>query len=277
MNVIFSLYVDINESDLSKDPKTNIKDKVAKYQFQSKYEMLVQGQLHYARSIGAEYVHFTADSEWDLFLTLYSTKYPYLSHYDIINFYKHYLMLKLADSYKNICYFDLDIIPNTTENIFTAFDIQTSFAVPDSNTDALWGKFNIKKYDHDHRNPATKYWNAHAMLSNDDLDGDQNVYNTGIMIASSDVIKQLDYFGSFDEDMQLMTSLKHDPDSLYPKPIQSVFNYDNETLFSYKVIKNNVKTTLLDNDWHCALKDGMEAPPAKMYHVIDKYFERFFK
>ena len=74
-----------------------------------------------------------------------------------------------------------------------------------------------------------------------------------------------------------MTFLKNDPDSIYPKAVQRVFNYDNETLFSYKVIKNNLPITIIDDDWHCVLKDGMDIDSAKMYHVIDKKFARFFK
>jgi len=277
MNVIFSIYVDIDENDFAGNPKAQIKDKIAKYNFKQYHLQLIDRQVDYAKSIGAEYKHFTADDNYKSFLNQYRQKYPMLSHYDIVNFYKHKVMRDLADSYDAVCYFDLDIVPNTQLSIFELFDIQTMFGVPDSNRDATWGKMVTTKYNHDIRNPATKYWNAHAMLTNDDLDGDQNVYNTGIMVASSNVIKQLNYFGSFDDDILLMTSVKHELHTLYPLAIQQVFNYDNETLFSYKVIKNDVKTLLLGNDWHCVLKDGTEAPPAKMYHVIDKDFSRFFK
>lgn len=275
MKVIFSLYVDLPE-DLNADPATFTKDKVSKYQFEHRHQQLVDRQRQYAEQIGAEYIHLFNDKECLAHMDWIQNKYPYLSPFDAVNFLKHNVMFELAKQYDHVCYFDLDIIPNTSDNIFEAFPKET-FNVPVSNADALWGKINLLKYKHDIRNPATKYWNAHAMLSHDDLPADQNVYNTGIMLATSDLIRELDYFDTFDEDLKLMTFLKNDPDSLYPKAIQQVFNYDNETLFSYKVIKNNVPITPITNDWHCVLKDGMETPQAKMYHVIDKLFQRFFK
>lgn len=274
MKVIFSLYLDLPE-DPNADQATFVKDKTTKYQFEHRRHQLVDCHHKYAQQIGVEYIHLLNDQKCLLLMNDLKNKYPYLSPFDIVNFIKHNIMIELSKQYDHVCYFDLDIVPNTSDSIFDAFPLET-FNVPESNTDALWGKLNTNNYKHDIRNPATKYWNAHAMLSHVDLPPDQNVYNTGIMLATSDLITQLDYFGTFTDDLELMTYLKNDPSSIYPKAIQRVFNYDNETLFSYKVIKNNVPITTLGSDWHCALKDGMEAPQAKVYHVIDKYFERFF-
>ena len=184
---------------------------------------------------------------------------------------------ELSKEYDNICYLDLDVIPNTSDNIFTCFDTN-AFAVPDSNQEAHWGKtVESKYYNTCIRNPATKYWNAHAMLNEIGLDPDQNVYNTGIMIASKDTIRKLDYFGDFDKTLELMTHVKTDPSSMYPKNIQRVFNYDNETVFSYKLMSNDVKVQLLDKKWHFPIRDGLYEPGSKFYHVIDKDFTRFFR
>jgi hypothetical protein len=182
-------------------------------------------------------------------------------------------MRLLADSYDQVCYFDLDIIPNTTENVFEAFDLDNYFAVPDSNKEAEWGKVvHPKLYNTCIRNPATKYWNAHAMLADQGYNPDQPVYNTGIMVASSSTIKKLDYFGDFEKILELMTFLKNDPDSMYPNNIQRVFNYDNETIFSYKLIVNDVQSTLMGNQWHHAIDRHVLDPNAKLYHVINKKF-----
>jgi len=275
MKVIFSLYVDLPE-DTNVDLGTIAKDKIAKKQFNNSREQLVERQRQYAKQIGAEYIHLFNDEESLSFIRHTKDKYSYLSHFDVVNFFKHHMMFELAKQYDHVCYFDLDIVPNTSDSIFEAFPLET-FNVPVSNADALWGKISLSTYYHDIRNPATKYWNAHAMLSHEDLPADQNVYNTGIMLATADMIHKLNYFETFEEDMQLMTFLKNDPDSIYPKAVQRVFNYDNETLFSYKVIKNNLPITIIDDDWHYVLKDGMNIDSAKMYHVIDKKFARFFK
>lgn len=74
-----------------------------------------------------------------------------------------------------------------------------------------------------------------------------------------------------------MTLVKHDTDSMYPKNIQRVFNYDNETVFSYMLIVNNVPVTLINKDWHHVIRTGEYDENAKVYHVIDKAFSRFFK
>lgn len=284
-NIIFTIFVDIPEDKIdnpgsySADGKLQQTNKslIAKHNFLKYKDHLVQAQKEYANLVGCEYRVFVADTAYYQFANVFATHYPQISEYDIVNFYKHHLMVELSKSYNKICYFDLDIIPNTTENIFEFFNFDT-FIVPDSNDEAFWGKtVDQKYYNTCIRNPATKYWNAHAMLNEVGLDPDRNVYNTGIMIASNDTIKALDYFGDFDKTLNLMTHVKTDSYSMYPKNIQRVFNYDNETVFSYKLALNNVDVTLLDKQWHFPIKDGHFETNAKFYHVIDKDFARFFK
>lgn len=284
-NIIFTIFVDIPDSKIdnpgsySADGLLQQTDKslIAKHNFLKYKDKLINCQQQYADLLGCEYKVFTADKFYYQFADFFIANYPQISEYDIINFYKHHLMFELSNHYDKICYFDLDIIPNTMENIFECFDFNT-FIVPDSNDEAFWGKtVDSKYYNTCIRNPATKYWNNHAMLSEMGLDPDRNVYNTGIMIASKDVIKALDYFGNFDQTLNLMTQVKTDPHSMYPKNIQRVFNYDNETVFSYMLAINNVDVTLLNKQWHFPIKDGYFESDAKFYHVIDKDFTRFFK
>ncbi len=63
-------------------------------------------------------------------------------------------------------------------------------------------------------------------------------------------INKLDFFGDFDKTMKLMTMLREEKDSMYPKNIQDLFRYDNETIFSYKVKLNEVTIQWLNEDWH---------------------------
>lgn len=284
-NVLFTIFIDIpddkidNPGSYTPDGKLESTNKslIAKHNFLQYKDRLINRQQEYATLIGCDYKVFGADDSYAQFASTFAINYPQISEYDIVNFYKHHLMLELSKQYDKVCYFDLDIIPNTTDNIFERFNFNT-FIVPDSNDEAFWGKtVELKYYNTCIRNPATKYWNAHAMLNEMGLEPDRDVYNTGIMIASKEVIKQLDYFGDFDQTLNLMTDVKTDRRSMYPKNIQRVFNYDNETVFSYKIAMNDVKTTLLDKRWHFPIKDGYYGPDAKFYHVIDKDFTRFFK
>ena len=279
--LIFTIYVNIPDEELdnpghysfdgkfiSTDKSRQTKNLLSTYK-----DRLIDRQREYANAIGAEYKVFERDDLYESFVDWFKDNAPQISQYDIICFYKHHLMLLFADQYDQICYFDLDIVPNTTDSVFDAFDLTNSFVVPDSNKEAEWGKTVAPRlYNTCIRNPATKYWNAHAMLAHQGYEPNQHVYNTGIMLASSNVIKKLDYFGKFQETLELMTFLKQDPNSMYPKNIQRVFNYDNETIFSYKLIDNGIESMLMGNQWHHVIDRDETDPNAKLYHVINKKF-----
>lgn len=284
--IIFSIHIEIPDDELDNPGAFNEhgvkedtnKSAVAKVNFNRFKDRLIAGQMRYAGQVGADYRLRRYDAAYMRFMQSIRDKYPEISYYDIINFYKHHLMLEYAKKYDQVCYFDLDIIPNTSDNIFEAFDLDNYFAVPHSNNEAEWGKkVSPKHFNTCIRNPATKYWNAHAMLNEIGLEPDRDVFNTGIMVASKQIIRKLNYFGDFREHLDLMTQVKHDLLSMYPHSIQRVFNYDNETLFSFLVAKNDVPVQLMGADWHQAVRFADYDPNAKMFHVIDKVFERFFR
>lgn len=245
-----------------------------KNQFIKYKDKLKQKQEEYADAIGTDYILHEYDLEYELFCEMFRREYPQISEYDIINFYKHWLMKVHAESYDCVCYLDFDVIPNTTEDIFLAHD-PLKYACAEQNSDALWGKMcKPEQYNTCIRNPASKYWNAHAMLLEEGYKPDTDVFNTAIMVATKEQIEKLDYFGNFKEVLDLMTELKHDEFSMYPHQIQRVFNYDNETVFAYKRIVNNVDIDYINELWHSRLTTDKTIinPEAKMYHVIHKRF-----
>jgi len=280
MNIIFSIFIDIPEDKLDNpgwyenglQVKTD-KSLNTKIALLNNADELKRRHKEYADSIGAEYILFEYTKEYEKFCELFN---PAISQYDIVNFYKHLLMYELSYKYDNVCYFDFDVVPNTAESIFDTFDMN-KFAVAHSNELAEWGK-NIKasEYNTCIRNPSSKYWNAYAMLLEEDHEPDNDVFNTGIMAASSKVIQKFDYFKDFDRIIELMTKLKHDKDSLYPQNIQRIFSYDNETVFSYLVQTQQTEIDWLPKDWHWIVdmsNKEMIDHRAKLYHVINKQFE----
>lgn len=281
--IIFSIYVDIPNDKLDnpgwfRDDGTQIntnKSEEVKSQLHEFADRLDSNKAQYAKSIGADYILFTDDEQYESFCEMFRKDFPQVSEYDIINFYKHWMMKELAQEYDNVCYMDFDVVCNTTEDIFAAHDLD-KFACAESNAEAAHGKTFIHNYKHCIRNPASKYWNTHAMLSEEGVDSNADVFNTGIMIASKEVLEQLGYFDDFDKTLELMTFLKTDPDTMYPWNIQRVFNYDNETVFGYKVVANQVKIDYMKNEWHCCVLKGQDPIGAKMYHMIGKEFERYF-
>lgn len=282
--VIFSIYIDIPKSKLdnpgSWNNETNTqyqtdKSLLTKNKFLIYKDRLIERQKKYAEICGADYLHFDSKKAYNKFAKWFHEKTPQISEYDIINFYKHYVMRDLADVYKEVCYFDLDVVPQTEENLFEVFDL-SKFHVGDSNLESQWGRnVELKYYNACIRNPASKYYNAKAMAEDANLDPLEDVFNTGIMFANSDVIKQLNYFDTFDFSLNIlnMTYVLTDESSMYPWVIRRSFGYDNETLFSHLINENGVPYELLPEEWHCTTSVKMDT--AKICHVISKNFELY--
>ena len=281
MNIIFSIFIDIPEDKLDNpgwyengvqvktDKSLNTKNAL----YNNRVE-LERRQREYAESLNVEYRLLGNDKEYKDFCK-YMKDYPMISEYDIINFYKHWAMKNFAENYDQVCYLDFDVVPNTDENVFNT--IKSGFGVADSNDLAAWGKnISATKYNTCIRNPSSKYWNTYAMLLEDGLEPENDVFNTGIMVAGYNIIQELGYFHEFEKTLDLMTYLKEEEDSIHPPNIQRVFNYDNETVFSYLVKKREIDIDWLSKEWHYIVdqpKKEMVDTRAKLYHVINKKVE----
>jgi len=281
MKIIFSIFIDIPEDKLDNpgwyekgvQVKTDKSLQTKNALYNNRVE-LERRQREYAESLNVEYRLLGNDKEYKDFCK-YMKDYPMISEYDIINFYKHWAMKNFAENYDQVCYLDFDVVPNTDENVFNI--IQSGFGVAHSNDLAEWGKnISSTKYNTCIRNPSSKYWNTYAMLLEDDMEPENDVFNTGIMVAGYNIIQELGYFHEFDKTLDLMTYLKEEEDSIHPPNIQRIFNYDNETVFSYLVKKRDIGIDWLPNEWHYIVdhpKKEMVDTRAKLYHVINKKVE----
>ena len=281
--IVFSIYIDIPEERLDNPgwydkgiQVTTDKSKVTKLALLDHAERIQESQREYANSIGADYRLFQYDDYYKNFYDKINVDYPEISEYDIINFFKHRVLRDMADEYKYVCYMDFDVIPNTNDCIFASHNVENMLAVAEMNRLAIKGKI-IKAEDYNAciRNPASKYWNTHALLMEEGYDPENDVFNTGIMAGSSEVIKKLDYFKDFDYVIKLMTQVKHDEFSMYPKNIQRVFNYDNETVFSFWIKSRQIEIQYMDKLWHWIVDETITDPKhmdpkAKLYHFINK-------
>lgn len=285
--MIFSIYINIPDDEVDNpaafdhhgNQLETDKSFVTKAKFERWKDELLAAHVRYAGVCDAGYALHGPDHHWDAFKNDMRGRYPQLTTYDIINFYKHHLMLHYSKYADAVCYLDFDVIPNTNEDIFEEFDIDNKFAVAESNDKARWGKeISHRQYNTCIRNPASKYWNAYAMLLDAGYskeEADTDVFNTGIMCASSSVIRKLDYFHDFDLIMSDMKYLKSDTSLFHPNVVRS-FNYDNETVFAFKRVVNDVDIDFLDSDWHHdVVDDEPYTLSAKMLHVINKRFEWF--
>lgn len=174
--------------------------------------------------------------------------------------------------YDEILYLDLDVIPFTDENIFEHFSFKDGVLCRINHE----GKFNVNMGIGSAviRSPKSKWWNARALLLDEGMSGENDVYNTGVVGASTEQLKILNYFENFDDALDMMHDMTSE-DCGYPERIRKLFGYDNETLFSYKMQMNNVNLIELDSDWHFIMnkKRSYITSTAKMVHVISKDFE----
>lgn len=251
----FSIHIEIPDDKL--DNPSNYhgleipKSMMVKQQLLKYHDDLLNNHKEYCDNNNIHYMHFTRDEKYEEFYQ----RFPDLSEYDVINLYKIYLLDELTKEYDHVMYVDFDVYFKQQYNTFDYMPVDYLLCCKKSDKkDILIPTKNIslyfEHYSHDFRNPNTKYWNTHAMLVEEGLPGDNDVFNTGIVLASRYSMEKLDYFSDIDEVISLMKELKEDEYSLYHENLRSQFGYDNETIFSYKIEKNKVPHVDLHDSWH---------------------------
>ena len=223
----------------------------------------------FADSIGADFVLVNKYKEY---YDEMKGKYPFLTTYNIINFYKIFLLYKFSSKYDQILYLDFDVVPNTKENFFEVFDLSKGIAIANNNNKVARIE-DISETSQTIRSPNSKYYNAQAMLLDRELNPKHQVVNTGIVGASKEHIQKLKYFDNFDSDMTEMSRLTKGHD-MYPKKITDFFGWDNETLFAVKIAENDVPIQWLNQKWHYFFSDqGFVPKSVVLCHAINKKFD----
>ena len=276
--VIYSLYIDIPEDELDIFDKDVLKKHQVptnintKKQFKDNYFKLLANKKWYAESIGVSFIMFEYDEDFKNFKTRLQTRYPFITTYNVINFYKIKLLYELAKTYDEILYLDFDVVCLTKDNFFDNWNLDKGIAVFD-NTYKVNTMETITKHTQTIRSPTAKYYNAQAMLLNKNLSPRNKVINTGIIGANKEHINKLKYFDNFDDDIKTMKDLTKNYD-VFPKKIVDFFGYDNETLFSVKLNEHNVPVQWLDNEWHYFFdRQGFIPKETKFVHAINKDFD----
>jgi hypothetical protein len=285
MRFIYSLYIDIPESDLDYQPPYPDDDipktQRTKLQFIENYDKLKEVQQQYAYDISTEYELFEYDDSYKEYHKNFKEKYPMVTEYCIVNFYKIHLLYELSKHYDEILYLDFDVVPHTELDFFDRWNLDKGVAILNNNDDASLKVRNNPIHNimrTTNRSPVAKYWNCRAMLFEEGHQNENDVFNTGIIGINKEHIEKLDYFGNFDKTIELMTNVKNDS-NLYPEPVRNIFGYDNETIWSYKTKVNKVKTQWLDTEWHYFYdpKNYFIPKSSKFIHVINKRFDKVWQ
>jgi hypothetical protein len=276
--IIYSLYIDLPEDELDFFDKNIVKNKqvsrnvITRNQFKKNYDKLKGLQQLYAEQNKCDYILFENDEKFINFKTLFNEKYPYLTSYNIVNFYKIYLLYDLSKKYDEILYLDFDVVPLNNENFFEHNDLSKGIFVLNNN-DKVNKLTDIGENTQTIRSPNAKYYNAQAMLFEKGLSTENDVVNTGIIGINKEHLIKLNYFKDFDDNMNMMTNLKSDT-NMFPKRIVKYFGYDNETLFSLKIKENKVPVKWLSKKWHYFFDWPVYIPnDITFVHAINKRFD----
>ena len=86
MRVIFSVYInfEVNDFETNADLNKNIKN-TDKFNFH--YNFLKNRQVQYSKKIKTKYILFENDSMWKDYKKNFNEKFPFISNYNIVNFY----------------------------------------------------------------------------------------------------------------------------------------------------------------------------------------------
>ena len=294
-NVVYSLHIEI-PPELQVDAGAFYGDDIdknerARLNFLKYEKQLEENKKEYARSIGADYFTFRDSLDYEAFRNEMRSYIPDMSEYNVVNFYKIHCMYELVkNDYDNALYLDFDVVCNTQDSFFDAFNLQVATACAfdqylQDEAHADVDKLRASRSDehvYHYRSPYAKYWNAHAMLMEDGYEPRNNVFNTGIWGGSRVQLLELGYFDDFKELLDGMTQLQEDEFSMYIPQIQKSFGYDNETVMSYRVHSRDLRVfNLSTKTWHHKVNENYHTPEqvnreAKLIHVMNKKFEWFF-
>ena len=300
--VVYSLYIDIPKEEIDIFDKNLLKkgdtpiNINTKNKFKIHYGDLCASKEYYAKQIGADFKMFEYGPDYIVYANQLKEKYPYLTTYNIINFYKIHLMYELGKYYDEILYLDFDVVPIQNINFFEHWDLTKGIAVLNNNHRTLPIE-SVTDTSQTIRSPSSKYFNAQAMLFEKNMSTENDVINTGIVGINKDHLNKLDYFKQFEDNLTLMkhlkiqireeviiddetgeTNIKKHNDkyvtNIFPDKVRQYFGWDNETLFSVKLKENKVPVQWLDDKWHYFLyNQGFIPKETILCHAINKDFD----
>ena len=283
--IIYSFYIDIpkHELDIFDKELPIIKDKkampinlVTKDRLKKHFLRLLVEKEAYAKKLGYDFKLFEYGPDWILFEQQLKHKHPYLTTYNIVNFYKIHLLYELAKQYDEVLYLDFDVVPMQHVDFFEHWDLTKGIAVLNNNDRVLVPE-NVTDTSTTIRSPTAKFYNAQAMLFEKGLSTKNDVINTGIIGASAEHLNTLAYFKDFDKNLKLMTDLTKESD-LHPPRLLKYFGWDNETLFAVKIKENNVPILWLDDKWHYFFSNQKHVPQKVILcHTINKDFDTVWR
>ncbi len=254
-NIIFSVWSDLTEEH------TSVND-YKKKSFQIYKNKLIELQKKYA---------YYCEADYELFK-------PTSTDYVNVQFDKIFKLEELCKYYDNVVYFDLDVIPNTKYNIFNSFNFDNicvyeyAIDITDRKTmrdisDHIQKRGNIPAM-----NRYSKVCAKNAMLLINDIVGNENIVNTGVVCGNKKSVDNL----KFTERMNEMNKILKEAieDNLYPKEMSQSWVKNNEVYFSYILERYKIKFNNIGIQWNYILDNLIFKPTAAAHliHQVNKDF-----
>ena len=252
--IIFSLYTDdVLEHSSVPDYKRN--------QFKKYKNKIIESQKKYAISCDAEYMIFNTD----------------FVDYDLIQFKKIFLLEELTEKYDEIVYFDFDVIPQTPKSIFKSFNLDNICAYGIVKKPSQNQMHSRLKNDSWHKmDMYSKTCAKNAMLLLNDINGNDEMINTGVIAGNKKSIKSLKFKERISECYNIFEEAKED--NVYPDEINKSWIPNNEVFITYIIEKYNVPYTNIGLQWNFILDKSCPKPSAGAHvlHHVNKEFEISF-
>jgi len=265
--VIFSLYIDIPKENLVSHFKS-------KNKFEKNYEWLFQKKFSYAKKLGIDFRFFSYDEKYENYLKDFKQKFPQVPEYNIVNFYKLFLLYELSKEYDEILYLDFDVIPVTNINFFEEWNLNKGVVIfcPTERIDKKVNELDTLKLTYTPRSPIAKFWTTKCLLMENNIKAEPQVFNTGIIGINRKYLNQLNYFENFSDILNNISNLMND--DFYPNSIRKLFSHNNEAIWAYKTIINKVEWQEIGPSWHHFMDKWDYIPKdTNLIHCINKNFE----
>lgn len=280
---IYSLYIDIPEDELDFFDKDILKEGKTptnintKNKFKEHYHHIIENKQRYADVIGAEFYLDEYNDKFRDYVTYFKTHYPFITMYNIVNFYKLELMDHYLHHHEEVLYLDFDAMPVTNSDFFRYWNLSKGIAIANNNNKIRQTHQPLDTIKGTIRSPSAKYFNAMAMLEEEGYSPNCDVVNTGIIGTNREHWDKLGYWRDLPDLFDLMHYLRSDEyksESMYPENITNTFGYDNETIFSYLIKANDVSVQWLNTKWHHFYDTELHIPhDTKIVHAINKEFD----
>tara|TARA_B100000123_G_C25688560_1_gene409722 strand:- start:73 stop:861 length:789 start_codon:yes stop_codon:yes gene_type:complete len=254
-NIIYSVWSDLTEEHMSVNDYK--KESFKKYK-----DKLIKLQKEYAVQCNADYELFN----------------PISTDYANVQFDKIFKLEELTKYYDKVVYFDLDIIPITKKNIFDSFDFNNicvyDYTIQINNRKTIEdiSRYIKRKEYIPQMNRYSKVCAKNAMLLIDNVVGNENIVNTGVVCGNKKAVESLKFSERMNDMNKTLQIAKED--NLYPEEMSKPWIKNNEVYFSYLLERYKIKFNNIGIQWNYILDDLVHeiTDAAHLIHQVNKDF-----